>query len=93
MQPWNTAPKSLATGILDDETYDGFVLLDALIRTGGWPLLASEDALSRSQELAYVAGIPACATGTAGLAGLLALSAATGLEDQGWAVLFTGERR
>lgn len=93
MQPWTTAPKSLATGILDDETYDGFVLLDALIRTGGWPLLASEDALSRSQELAYVAGIPACATGTAGLAGLLALSAATGLEDQGWAVLFTGERR
>ena len=93
MQPWETAPESLATGILDDETYDGFVLLDALIRTGGWPLLASEKELSRAQELAEAAGVRACATGTAGLAGLLALGERTGLEEESWAVVFTGERR
>ncbi|MDH3754362.1 MAG: pyridoxal-phosphate dependent enzyme [Acidimicrobiia bacterium] len=72
MTPWETEPKSFATGILDDVTYDWLPVVEAMARSGGTPVLASEETLHRSYELAHAhTDIPVCPTGAAGLAGLL----------------------
>ena len=49
VQGWT---RSIATGILDDETYDWLAVSRAMLDTGGWPLVASEDTLTRAQNLA-----------------------------------------
>lgn len=71
MTPWDD-PASIADGILDDETYDWLGVLDAVRRTGGDAVVASEDRVARAHRLALEAGFDASPTGTAGLAGLLA---------------------
>ena len=74
MKPWEN-PSSIATGILDDITYDWIPLVwDMLMgsRPGG-PLNASEeDIISAKNLIDMHTDISASATGTAGLAGLLA---------------------
>ncbi len=35
MWPWEEEPQSIATGILDDETYDWLVLVEGMLTTGG----------------------------------------------------------
>src|SRR5262249_7675697 len=35
MQPWEAAPHSVATGILDDETYDWRAVVEGMLMTGG----------------------------------------------------------
>jgi threonine synthase len=75
MWPWETTPVSLAHGILDDETYDWWAVAAGMRATGGQPVIASEAQLFLAQALAAEAGLPASATGTAGLAGLLAAPA------------------
>lgn len=94
-QPFMTAwdnPHSAATGILDDITYDWIPLLTLTRERGGHPIVAPEALIERAHELAHAhTDIDVSATGTAGLAGLLAEPAPAGDHV---AVLFTGiERR
>jgi threonine synthase len=94
MWPWESEPKSIATGILDDETYDWRAVAGAMLTTGGQPLVVTEERLAEANELGAATGIPVDPTGSAGLAGLLDLrqSGVVGA-DQRVAVLFTGVRR
>lgn len=95
MWPWEEEPKSIATGILDDETYDWFVLVEGMLTTGGAPLIVSEEILAEANSLARDhTGIPADPTGTAGFAGLLHLQRQEPLAaGETSAVLFTGVER
>jgi threonine synthase len=71
MVPWPD-PQSAADGILDDETYDGLGVIAAMRRSGGTPVVASEEQVLAARDLAHRAGFGASHTGAAGLAGLLA---------------------
>jgi threonine synthase len=94
MWPWETEPKSIAAGIIDDETYDWRAVAGAMLTTGGQPLVVAEDTLAEAAELGAATGIPADPTGTAGLAGLLDLRRAGVVgADERACVLFTGVRR
>ncbi|HZP90925.1 MAG TPA: PLP-dependent lyase/thiolase [Actinomycetota bacterium] len=95
MWPWDEEPKSIAHGILDDETYDWAAVVAGMLATGGSPVLVSEETLMEANELAREAtGIDVDHTGSAGLAGLLELSRRGALRpDERVAVLFTGVRR
>jgi len=94
MWPWETEPKSIATGILDDETYDWRAVVAAMLATGGRPLVVTEDRLAEANELGAAAGVAVDPTGSAGLAGLLDLRQAGVVgADERAAVLFTGVRR
>jgi threonine synthase len=94
MWPWETEPKSIAAGIIDDETYDWRAVVGAMLATGGRPLVVAEDTLAEANELGAATGIPADPTGTAGLAGLLDLRRAGVVgADERACVLFTGVRR
>jgi threonine synthase len=95
MQPWPTEPKGLATGILDDETYDWLAVVRAMAASGGHAVVVSEGMIIRAHELARgVTSIAADATGTTGLAGCLALAEAHELSaSEQHVVLFTGAER
>jgi threonine synthase len=95
MQPWEEAPHSVATGILDDETYDWRAVVDGMLTTGGRPLVVSEALLREANQLAVSAtGIRADPTGSSGLAGLLELRRSGAIGDAGRAaVLLTGIQR
>ncbi len=72
MWPWEATPASLAHGILDDETYDWFEIVRAMQATGGTALVVNEAAIAHAYELGRrFTSIGACATGTAGLAGVI----------------------
>ena len=74
MTPWETEPVSYATGILDDIAYDWTAVVEAMLRSGGHPVVASEDDLRQAHRLARLhTGIDVCPTGASGLGGLLAL--------------------
>ncbi len=94
MWPWETEPKSIAGGILDDETYDWLAVVRGMLETGGRPVVVSEERLAEANELGQGAGFRVDATGTSGLAGLLELRAGgfVGSDDR-VAVLFTGAQR
>ncbi len=95
MWPWGGEPHSVASGILDDETYDWRALLGAVVASGGDALAVDEATLERANALGRSAtGIDVDHTGTAGLAGLLA-AADRGEVPAGSSavVLFTGARR
>ncbi|MCZ7589110.1 MAG: pyridoxal-phosphate dependent enzyme [Gaiella sp.] len=92
MWPWETEPRGVAHGILDDETYDWLAVVEAMRATGGRPLVVDDESLMAANALAREAtGIDVDPTGSAGLAGLLALRAAGDLDpEERVAVLFTG---
>jgi threonine synthase len=92
MWPWEEEPRSVAHGILDDETYDWLAVVEGMRRTGGRPLVVDEETLERANALGRAStGIDVDHTGTAGLAGLLALRDAGEVgDDERIAVLFTG---
>jgi threonine synthase len=92
MWPWETEPRSIAHGILDDETYDWLVLVAEMLATGGGPLVVGELELAAANALALEAtDVQVDPTGSAGLAGLLALrDAGRVTDDERVAVLFTG---
>jgi threonine synthase len=95
MWPWETPPHSIATGILDDETYDWLAVLRGMASTGGSAVVADEDTLAQAHDQAQnLAGVAASATGSAGLAGVLQLQR-EGLIQPGArvGVLLTGVRR
>jgi threonine synthase len=95
MWPWEEEPHSIAHGILDDETYDWLAVVEGMLESGGGPVVVSEDQLVRANVLATSStGIDVDPTGSAGLAGLLALRDRGEIGDhERVAVLFTGVRR
>ena len=95
MKPIKTPPHSIASGILDDETYDWHQVVRGMIETGGWPVVVSEDNLARARDLGRAdAKIDVCATGASGLAGLLTLLDTDEIpRTDRVAVLFTGVQR
>lgn len=94
MWPWPEEPRSIATGILDDETYDWRSVVGGLLESDGRSIVVSEARLARAHELGRAAGVPVDPTGTAGLAGLMDLLVAgvVGPDDR-VVVLFTGVDR
>jgi threonine synthase len=95
MWAWESAPHSVAHGILDDETYDWYALVEGMLETGGWPVLADEKTLLEARALVREQeDIPADATGAAALAGLVVLrrSGDVGAKEC-VAVLVTGRER
>ena len=93
MWPWDgPAPHSLAHGILDDVTYDWYPLLRAVLCTGGRVEVLKEDSILRGYRLAHRhTGIRVCATGAAGLAGLIQLTEAGIIgRSESAGVFFTG---
>jgi threonine synthase len=95
MQPWPQEPASVATGILDDETYDWRAVVEGMLATGGRPLVVSEDSLTQAHRLAVArTGIQVDPTGSSGLAGLLEMRRTGQIGDHDRvAVLFTGLQR
>ena len=95
MWPWEEEPHSMAGGILDDETYDWLAVVQGMLASGGYPLVVDEPTVAEANDLARAAtGIDVDHTGSAGLAGLLALVRDGGISpDETVAVLFTGIRR
>jgi threonine synthase len=88
-------PHSAAHGILDDETYDWFYLLEGLLETGGHAVVMEEEEIERAYQLARQhTPVRASHTGTAGLAGLMRLNQ-TGIvkKKDSVGLLFTGVDR
>jgi threonine synthase len=95
MWPWESEPHSVAHGILDDETYDWLAVVEAMLATEGRALVVDEETLEEANALAReTTDIDVDHTGSAGLAGLLALKAMGQVDDdERVAVLFTGATR
>ena len=95
MWPWETEPHSIATGILDDETYDWLAVVRGTLTSGGTPVVVDEATLLEASEIALATtGIDVDPTGSAGLAGLLELRRHGRLDStETVAVIFTGVRR
>ena len=95
MWPWESEPRSIANGLLDDETHDWLAVVGAMLKTGGQPVVVSEDALARANLLAVEAtGIAVDPTGSAGLAGLSELRERGAISPAARvALLFTGVSR
>jgi threonine synthase len=96
MWPWEEPPHSVASGILDDETYDWLAVLRGMAATGGdSAVVADEDTLLQAQDLARNdRGHRASATG-ARRSGRTAAAAAPGRDAPGArvGVLLTGVQR
>jgi len=95
MWPWEEEPRSIATGIIDDETYDWAAVVAGMLATDGSPVLVSDETVVEAEAMAHVTtGIPVDPTGAAGLAGLLELMRGGEVgRDERVAVLFTGSKR
>jgi threonine synthase len=95
MRPWPTSPRSVAGGILDDETYDWLMIVRGMLATGGFPIVVSEDRLREAHAAARRhTDILVDPTGSAGLAGALELAEKNLLRsDETLALLFTGVER
>ncbi|MDR3493124.1 MAG: pyridoxal-phosphate dependent enzyme [Ancalomicrobiaceae bacterium] len=90
MWAWEATPASLAHGILDDETYDWWAIAEGMRASGGSTVVVDEAQVAA----AHAAGrrytdIAASATGTAGLAGVIAKPEA----GRNIAVIFSGVER
>ena len=93
MWPWENVGESAADGILDDETYDWLPVVEAMASTGGAPVVVTEAHVLETNELGCrTTGIDASHTGTAGLAGLLAIRGQVD-PDERVVVIFSGIRR
>ena len=93
MSPWEK-PESLATGILDDITYDWIGVVKALAHTGGESIVASEKEIAMAYDLVHRQGVNAEPTGSAGVAGVIsALKAGYLQRSDRVGVLLTGVLR
>jgi threonine synthase len=95
MRPWEGTPRSVAHGILDDETYDWLAIVKGLHASRGTAFAVDEEELRAANALAREAtGVAVCHTGSAGLAGLMRLrrEGAVGATERA-AVIFTGVER
>jgi threonine synthase len=88
MWPWESEPRSVAHGILDDETYDWLALVRGMLESGGEPLVVDEPLLLEANAWGRSLGIDVDATGSAGLAGAMALGGGGTT-----AVIFSGVKR
>ena len=95
MSPWETTPHSVAHGILDDETYDWFNIVEGMIETGGFPIVASEENLEASNGLVReTTTITPDHTGSAALAGCQTLLSTKVISPtENLAILITGRER
>ena len=95
MWPWEETPHSVASGILDDETYDWLAVVKGLLASRGSALVVDEESLREANALAReTTGISVSHTGSAGLAGLMQLRR-DGVVKPGEraAVIFSGVQR
>jgi threonine synthase len=93
MWPWEQVGTSAADGILDDETYDWLAVMTAMAASNGAPIVVDERDVLQANALATDhTSIDASPTGTAGLAGLLAIRDQLA-DDERIAVIFSGVRR
>jgi threonine synthase len=95
MRPWETPPRSVAHGILDDETYDWAAVVEGMLKTGGWPLVVGEALLLEANKVAReTTGVNVDHTGSAGLAGAMkAVTLDSRLATKRIAVVFSGVKR
>jgi threonine synthase len=97
MWPWEQEPRSIAHGILDDETYDWLAVVRGMIESGGSPIVVDEGELVEAHALANSQRRdrrPVDHTGAAGLAGLQQLIRTGAITpDQRVAVIFSGVER
>ena len=95
MWPWEKTPRSIARGILDDETYDWFAIVKGMLETGGRPVVVDDSVLEDGFVTARLGtGVNADHTGTAGLAGLLQLQRDGAISrSETVAVVFSGVQR
>ncbi len=95
MWPWEVVGSSAASGILDDVAYDWPPVVEAMFRSGGWPIVVDERAVEKAHRIGRsVTSINVSATGTAGLAGLFDPDAVDAIESSDTVVvLFTGVER
>ena len=96
MWPWEDEPRSIAHGILDDETYDWLAIVSGgMLTSGGDPIVADDQLLVEAYNLAReTTGINVDHTGAAGLAGLLQLSRDGAVAPrENVAVIFSGVQR
>jgi threonine dehydratase len=92
MWPWEHVGNSAADGILDDETYDWIPVMGAM-DGGGSPIVVTESQVDEANKVARkMTGIGASHTGTAGLAGLMAMIEEIDPSER-VAVVFTGVSR
>ena len=93
MWPWENVQPSLADGILDDETYDWIGVLNVMTDSDGSPIAVEEEHVRQAYSLAHkVTSIDVSPTGSAGLAGLLAMRSSIA-DDERVVVVFSGVRR
>jgi threonine dehydratase len=96
MKPWKPRGRSLASGILDDETYDWLETLEGVLESNGSPVVVSEKEIMEANDLANESqrslGLREVSfTGSAGLAGLLRLRRENMVAaSENVLVLFTG---
>lgn len=94
MWPWEEVGESIATGILDDVTYEWYPLLEAMLTSGGIAHVVNESMLAKANHLGRShTGINVDPTGTAGLAALLDRTAVEDVGPDHVVVLFTGLQR
>jgi len=93
MTPWETEPHSAADGILDPETYDWIGVVGGMAASHGAPVIATESEVLAANEMANEhTAINASHTGTAGLAGLLAIRDVVSNHEK-VALIFSGSAR
>ncbi len=91
MFEWEPVGSSAASGILDDRTYDWMPIIEGMLASGGYPVVASEDQVNQAHLAAHATtAIDVEPTGTAGLAGMLAAGPPTA---SALVALFTGVTR
>jgi threonine synthase len=102
MFPWsaggvNPPPRSVASGILDEETYDWVGLIYGVLGTGGRSLVVNDATVldAAAAALTHAPSITPCITGVSGLAGLMHDRQVRGMGNDAAPpiVLFTGVDR
>jgi len=74
MWPWESEPRSVASGIIDDETYDWLAVVKGMVETGGHPVVVDDETVIEANGLARrETNVAVSPTGSVGLAGLIAL--------------------
>ena len=93
MKPWAN-PTGLATGILDDITYDWIGVVRSLLLSDGGSVVASEEEIAYASQLVPSAGIRTEPTGAASVAGAIHSFKTGQIDSQTTiAVLLTGKDR
>lgn len=95
MWAWEEVGPTVASGIVDDVTYDWLPVMEAMLRSEGQAKVVTEEMILRANHLARThTGVNVGHTGSAGLAGLLDPSLVEFVDrGQNVVVFFTGIER